>query len=213
MNKNFCLAGLLVAGAATSMVLVQAAPASAACIGGNSICSTFDPTTSSNPTLAAGALSGTTNSAGDPYGFVVFRVSVTGFTGSAFDLTGFNLTAGDGISSTLTGFGNVNVSGNGSFASSFVALSSTVTSANFANNAFSFTIPSGVGSGTTLSVRLSYADTPSLSALQIGTSAGAFMTAATAPPSAATPGPLPIIGAFSAFAASRQLRKRVSLSA
>ena len=213
MNKNFCLAGLLIAGAATSMVLVQAAPASAACIGGNSTCSTFDPASSSAPNLAAGALSGLSTSPGDPYGFAVFRVSVTNFTGSSFSLDDFSLNAGAGVSSALTGFGPISITGNGSFNGGFVALSSTVGAVDFANSAFNFTIPSGVGAGTTLSVRLSYADTASLSALQIGTSAGAFTTAATSPPSAATPGPLPIIGAFSAFAASRQLRKRVSLSA
>ena len=213
MKKFFLGSALAAACVSGSVILLPASPASAACIGGNSTCSTFDPTTSSNPTLGPGALSGTTVSAGDPYGFVVFRVAVTGFTGSSFDLTGFDLTAGDGISSTLTGFGDVNITGNGSFASAFVPLSSTVGTANFANNAFSFTIPSGVGAGTTLSVKLSYADTASLTALQIGTSAGTFTTAASSPPSAATPGPLPIIGAFSAFAASRQLRKRVSQSA
>jgi len=213
MNKKLSIAGLVVAAAASSAIAFVGSPVKAACIGGDSTCSTFDPTTISNPTLPPGALSGTALSAGDPYGFAVFRVAVTNFTGSAFNLSNFSIPAGNGITSTLTGFGDVNITGNGPFASSFVALSNTVASVDFANNSIAFTIPSGVGVGTTLSVRLSYADTASFLALQIGTSAGAFTTAAASAPSAATPSPLPIFGAASAFAASRQMRKRIKLAA
>ena len=179
----------------------------AACIGGDSVCTTFDPTTASTPTNIGG-FTGTTSPpapVGVDTNYTQARIlfTITNTT-SSFSISGLSL-AGDGINTTLS-FAPVSITGDGSFETSFQNLNTAITYPNsfdFANSRISFTIPSGLNIGTQILADIQY--TSFNGSRQVSTSGGTFITTA----ASAVPGPLPLLGAGAAFGFSRTMRKRI----
>jgi hypothetical protein len=194
------------AAVAIGAVVLSAQEARAACIGGDSVCTTFDPTTASTPTGVGGFTGG--GNALATYTKAKLRLT---FTGTTTPQTFSNfLLSGQGITTPLT-FGNLTASTSGTrVESAFVNLDSSVSggSLNFSQNTISFQIPAGIALGSSLIVDIQYAD-----ALEnnINTSVADFTT--TAATSSSVPGPLPLLGAGAAFGFSRTLRKRIKASA
>jgi hypothetical protein len=208
MTKKLSIAGLVVAAAASSAFAFGAAPAKAACIGGDTTCGSFDPSTASTPNLTTGTFGTSGTSAGTPYSHAILYAEVSGFSGSPFSLSSFSLT-GNGISTPLTGFGPINISGDGPAFSSSVPLNLAVNTVNFAQSALSFSIPSGVSPGTSLILRIRYMNNSNpFVASQVATTTIGLQQTATGPV-ATTPGPLPLLGAGAAFSFSRKARKRI----
>ena len=210
MTKKLSIAGLVVAAAASSAIAFGSAPAKAACLptDGTSSCSTFDPSTASNVvglTGFAGTASPTT-----AYDRVRLQFSYTGAWTLPFTLTNVTL-AGDGGSFTTPGQ-TVTVSSTGSFIGGpggFIAFTIPGTnSIDFANSVVSFTIPSGVVSGTaSITPRIVYYTNGDA---DNNIPSNQPLTATYTDSSATgTPGPLPILGAGAAFGFSRRLRKQI----
>lgn len=197
--------GCVVAGAAAlgCLAVVPVPEARAACIGGNDACTTFTPSTVSTP-AGVGAFTGTGSAiVSDPFTQAQIRFAVSNFTGSPFTISGISL-AGPGIGAPIS-LGSVNVTGNSTFATGFVNLTTPVTSFNFdPSSKISFTIPAGVvnvGATIGASIRYMSAD-PNNN--YIVTSSQGFST------TAVVPGPLPLVGAGVAFGFSRRLRRRIA---
>jgi hypothetical protein len=207
MTLKLRFVGLAVSAAAASSLLFGAT-AKAACIGGDTTCGSFDPTTVSTPSLTAGTFGTSGTSAGTDYSHAILYAEVSGFSGSAFNLSAFSLT-GNGITSSLAGFGNINISGNGPAFSSSVLLDTSVMTVNFTQSTLSFSIPSGVSPGTSLILRIRYMNNSNpLTASQVATTTVGLQQTASGG-SAGVPGPLPLLGAGAAFSFSRKARKRI----
>ena len=180
-----------------------AAPAQAACIGGDGICTTFTGDSPSTPT-GVGGFSGTLSLSGAQV-LNRFRVNfkVAGYTGSPFSLTGISV-AGDGIIGSPLVVPDVTGIGNGTTVSSFVNLSTSISSLDYTNSTISFAIPSGINTGSSITAELFYASTAETGGIPDNslTSDSDFTTTA-------VPGPLPLLGAGAAFGFSRTLRKRI----
>jgi hypothetical protein len=207
MPQSFRLVALrgLLASLAVGAVALQTPEVQAACIGGNSVCTTFDPTTTSTPT-DVGGFTGSGNNAAT-YDKAKLRIT---FTGTPVPLTFSNFfLKGQGITSSLS-FGNLTATTSGLRAeSAFITLNNSVSGnvLDFSQNTVSFDIPSGVSLGSSLTIDVQYADTLENN---VNTSVNDFTTTASSPP--AVPGPLPLLGAGAAFGFSRTLRKRIKAS-
>ena len=187
-------------GVAIGAVALSAPEARAACIGGDSVCTTFDPTTVSNP--ARGGFTGNGNTT-----LVYQKVKVLlTFTGSALPVTFTNITlSGQGITSVLN-FGSLTATISGQEEETgYLSLNTFVAGSdlNFSSNTLSFTIPSGVSIGSTINASFVYFANSS----NINGPLAQFTT--TAATSSSVPGPLPLLGAGAAFGFSRTLRKRI----
>lgn len=207
-------AGLLLAPAFTGLALsLAAAPqAQAACLptDPSSSCATFVPDTDSTLAGRAG-FSGefTPDVAADPqnaYNRARVQYRFTGTWLTPFNLSGIAI-SGDGINLLLP-FSSLSVTNaTGDFddnKTAWATLNSTVSSLNFANSTISYVIPAGVASpGATIEARIEYL---SINGAQQNASGTNSVSTAV---STAVPGPLPLFGAGAAFAASRQLRRRV----
>jgi hypothetical protein len=203
MNKSFATAVLsgTFAALAAGTLAFYAPEARAACTGGNSICTTFDPGSVSTPTGVGGFTGG--GNSGATYTKAKLRLT---FTGSTTPQTFSNFfLSGQGINSSLS-FGNLTASTSATrVESAFVNLDSSVSGSllDFSNNTISFAIPSGISLGSNVTVDVQYAD---VSDSNINTSVNDFST------TAAVPGPLPLLGAGVAFSFSRTMRKRIKSS-
>jgi hypothetical protein len=191
----------------------NASEARAACIGGDSTCATFDPTTISTPTLIGGLTGTFTPPSGAKNTLTKAKIlfEITNFV-SPFTLTGISLT-GDGITTSLS-FTPVSITGDGSFETDFVNLNTTISYPNslaFANSRLSFSIPAGLAVGTQIDADIRY--TSSNGSRQVATTGTSFTTLASLPRArgASVPGPLPLLGAGAAFGFSRKLRHRIKL--
>ena len=186
--------------------LALAVPSHAACIGGNSTCTSFDPTSSSQPTLISGF--------GDPQSIagldrVRILFTVSNYVGPSFNLTNI-IVQGNNFSTPFgpTAAGSVTIPSNGG-----TGLFSTVellgytfpngSTSTTANSKLSFTIPAGLSNGTTIVARTQYVNSD-LTRIETS-SLNPFTTVARTP----VPGPLPLLGAGAAFTFSRKLRRRV----
>jgi hypothetical protein len=203
-------------GVAIGAVALSAPEARAACIGGDSVCTTFDPTTASTPTRGTGTFTGTSSSLTNPYQHVRVLFSVSNYSGTPVTLDNIIL-GGNGISSTLTGLGSLVINGNFGFTATaasapfgYVPLNTSVSSLNFSSSTLKFGIPAGLGVGTTVEARIQYSDTNVNNDVSIVSSSIFTTTAAT---SSSVPGPLPLLGAGAAFGFSRAMRKRIKASA
>lgn len=182
--------------------------AQAACIGGNSVCTTFDPSSTTHVVDYAG-FSGTFDPA-DPFVYEQARVQfqLTGtWAPTPFVISGIAI-QGDGIATSLS-FSNKTISDNTAvifddIQTSWVNLNTSVGAVNFVNSKISFTFPGGTApAGGKITARIQYRD---IANIQLNTSAGPFVSTATG---ASVPGPLPLLGAGAAFGFSRTLRKRI----
>ena len=174
----------------------------AACIGGDSVCTTFDPTTTSTPTGVGGFTGG-----GNPVAtYTKAKLRLT-FTGTTTPQTFSNFfLSGQGITAPLS-FGNLTAATSGTrVESAFVNLNSSVSGASldFSQNTISFQIPTGIVLGSSVTVEIQYSD---VTESNINTSLADFTTTATT--SSSVPGPLPLLGAGAVFGFSRTLRKRI----
>ncbi len=216
MNKPFTAAALTGAFAALAAgTLVFYAPeARAACSGGNNICATFDPGSASTVSGIGGFTGTFTPPFGSPpssYDLSKVRAqfAVSNYTGAGFTLTGISLT-GQGISTTLP-LANLAIPGNSApgtpFLTSFSNLDSSISNPtlfNFSGSTISFTIPTGLNLGTTITASIQYQSADGSG--QSTTSGNPFIT------TASVPGPLPLLGAGVAFSFSRSMRKRIKSS-
>ena len=206
------LRGVLL-GVAIGAVALSAPEARAACIGGDSVCTTFDPTTASTPTRGTGTFTGIGSAPSpNPYRYVRVLFSVSNYSGTSVTLTNIAL-GGNGITSTLTGLGSLAINSDLGFTATsastpfgFVLLNSSITSLNFSSSTLSLDIPAGLGVGTIVKARIQYSDSFDGSGVNLETSSIFSTTAAT---SSSVPGPLPLLGAGAAFGFSRTLRKRI----
>ena len=184
--------------------LIPAPDAKAACLGGDGVCAKFNPGSVSTPTSVGGwSGSYTTNTTFDR---VLIGFNISNFAGASFQLSGLQL-EGDGISPTPLSFaGSINVGANGNTSTLQASIPSFTTSLanplNFANSKISFTIPAGVGDGTTIKPVFIYSD----GAFSFASSGFGFVT------TAEVPAPLPALGAGVAFGFSRKLRRRIAAS-
>ena len=178
-------------------VLLSAPQAKAAFIPPNA----FDPTTLSDVVAPAGTFSGTAS--GFNYAKARLRFTLLGtWTPSSF--TGISL-AGDGIASSIS-FGSLSTGAAGTFLTSYLPLTTSISSINFANSSLAFTIPGGIAvNGNSVQVDIQYADAPENN---INTSPTFNIVTSSTP----VPGPLPLLGAAAAFGCSRKLRKRIKQS-
>ena len=181
----------------------------AACIGGDSVCTTFDPSSASNPTNIGGFDGGLVLPTGGQLNRFRVNFTIAGYTGPSFNLTNI-LVQGDGITGSLA-VPNVTASGNGTFVSSYVSLTTALTQTqqlNYLNSRISFTIPAGISLGTAITAELFYASTAETGGIPANsiTSGNDFVTTATM---SSVPAPLPLLGAGAAFGFSRTLRKRI----
>ena len=219
MTKKLSIAGLVVAAAASSAFAFGAAPAKAAClVGGNAICTTFDPSSASSVASRTGFNGTQTPSTPYNKARVSFRVTGAGITTPINSITGISLT-GDGITTPLNAFGPLSITSLGTWiATPWLQLTGGsptgfLASLDYANSSLSFTIPAltGVVSGNTVEARIQYIDNDET---QLNTSGGNFLTTAdvTPAPSSGVPGPLPLLGAGAAFGFSRSMRRRKAQS-
>jgi MYXO-CTERM domain-containing protein len=210
--KRSFLLGIAAAAAASAPVFFQA-PAQAGCLPTDGTCTTFDPTTTSNPT-GVGGFSGTFSPSGFQYSKARVQFAISGtFTPANFPITGIKIT-GNGITTELPLTLPLNVGfigpGFDSNQTNFVDLNSLVSNLDFASSTISFSIPTLVASsGATISARIQYSDA---GGTNINTTGTDFVTTVS-DPGTPTPGPLPLLGAGAAFGFSRRLRSRVRLAA
>lgn len=198
--------------AAGASVLLAAPEAKAACIGGNNVCLEFNPGSVTTPTNVP--LGGSVINNSFPFTKARVQFDIIGFENFPFDLTSISVNNAPGLpsSTAFNSVTNITVDSGGSFGlynTNWVNLSSSLTTANFsaAPTTISFSIPAGVGipNSAQLIARLQYWNAAE-SVGQARFSTG-FTTSA-----AAVPGPLPILGAASAFGFSRSLRRRIKLA-
>lgn len=197
--------GLAVAGAAAlaCAVAIPVTEVKAACLGGDGVCSTFNPSTVSTPTSVGGFTGSANASVSDPFTRALVRFNISNFTGSPFTLSDISI-EGPGINASLPSpKATLSITGNGNFSTSFFALDTNLSSVNFSSSKISFTIPSGVGNGVTISSLIRYA-----SALPDQNFSTVSQTGFTT--TADVPGPLPLVGAGVAFGFSRRLRRRIT---
>ncbi len=196
-------------GVAIGAVALSAPEARAACIGGDSVCTTFDPTTASTPTQGTGTFTGIVASPSNAYLHVRVLFEVSSYSGTPVTLANI-LLGGDGITlAPPMDLGSLVINGNFGFTattSGFVPLNSGVPSVNFSSSTLKFDIPAGLGVGTIVNARIQYSDTNVDNNVSIASSSIFTTTAAT---SSSVPGPLPLLGAGAAFGFSRTLRKRI----
>jgi hypothetical protein len=207
--SSLAVSGVLV-GLIAGAVAFQTPEAQAACIGGDSVCTNFDPLTPSSPTNVGGFTGSGNNAA--TYSKARLRLK---FTGTPVPITFSNFTLkGQGINNVLS-FGDLTISTSGSSgraSTAFINLDSSLTGSllDFSQNTISFTIPgisspqtpTGISLGSKLSVDIQYSDSLENN---INTSANDFESTS----GVSVPGPLPLFGAGTAFAFSRRLRKRI----
>ena len=215
MNKPFATAVLsgTFAALAAGTLAFYTPEARAACVGGNNICATFDPGSASTVSGVGGFTGTFTPPVGSP-GTDLTRVraefAVSNYTGAGFTLTGISLT-GQGISSTPFNLPDLIITGNSAalnpFLTGFVNLNAPIsypTQLDFSGSTISFTIPTGLNLGTTITASIQYQST--LGSGQSTSSLNPFTT------TASVPGPLPLLGAGVAFSFSRSMRKRIKSS-
>jgi len=213
ISMSRTLSSLAVSGALVGLmagaVTFQTPEAQAACIGGDSVCTNFDPLTSSSPTNVGG-FTGSGNNAAT---YSKARLRLT-FTGTPVPVTFSNFTLkGQGINNFLS-FGDLTISSSGPSgraSTAFINLDSSLAGSllDFSQNTISFTIPgispqtpTGISLGSKLSVDIQYSDSLENN---INTSVNDFDSTS----GVSVPGPLPLFGAGTAFAFSRRLRKRI----
>lgn len=194
----------VVGAAALGCVALMPVPeVKAACLGGDGICSTFNPGTASTPTDVGNF----NNVVAGTFTKAKVQFNLSNFTGSPFSLTGISI-KGDGITGSLS-FGNVPFNADGNFETGFVNLTTPISAStvNFSNSSISFTIPGGlINDGAVLEASLQYS--PANGSIPASAfSTPAFIT------TASVPGPLPLVGAGVAFGFSRKLRRRISTTA
>lgn len=199
------------AAAAGSIALLPAPEAKAACIGGDSVCTTFDPSTISNPTAIGGFDGSLTLASGQQLNRFRIRFKIANYIGAGFTLDNIFL-SGDGITGSKA-VPSVNIpanGGSGTTSSSYVILDTALTNGmtlNYNNSAITFRIPVGLNASTSITSELFYASTSETDNVPDNslTSGSDFTTIATV-----VPGPLPLLGAGVAFAYSRKLRRRLT---
>lgn len=189
--------------ALTSGVVLAAPDARAACIGGNPPCSAFTPDTPTDATFTFGG--GQQTGATAPWTTV--DVAFRAISASPFPITLTNIRLfGDGlpVGGVVLSFGGapgeVTLAGNGlpnAITSQLVNLQPSLTAFDFNNSRLSFTIPQGLQIGSQLAATLTYQDQQELNNRQ-----SSALTSS-------VPGPLPILGAASAFGFSRSMRRRI----
>ncbi len=185
---------------------MPAPEAKAACLGGDAVCSTFNPTTASTPTDVV--LSGTGSATvGDPYTRAQVLFTVTNFTGSLFTIDNISI-KGQGIVASGVGpsVPSLDITGNGLFVTSYFSIGASVPSVDFSNSSITFSIPGGlINDGTVISSVIRYAS--ALPNENFVTTSAAFVS------TAEVPGPLPLVSAGVAFGFSRKLRRRIATTA
>jgi len=211
----FRIAGLFALAAAP--VLFSIAPSHAACVEsvGMNTCAAFDPTSVTSVTSAGGFVTTNLNPF-SPYTRARLLFVVNGSWSLPVSISSISLT-GEGITGGPLSFGSITINNNLTpVVTSYLDLPSPVSSLNFANNKISFTIPANVAN---IPVNGNPYDWSSISAFvtygnldpmmpDTNTSSRIQFTARNPAPT-----PLPLMGAASAFAFSRRLRRRVSQSA
>ena len=204
--SSLAVSGAL-AGLTAGAVVFQTPKAQAACIGGNSACTTFDPSSITSPTGISG-FSGTFNPTQYTYSRAHIQFQLTGAWATPFTISGIKLT-GQGIATQLS-FSNKTIAdlidpsfdGN---QTAFINLDTPLSSLDFSQNTISFDLPPGIAPiGATISARIQYSDS---TGANINSSNNSFLTTSADPSS--VPGPLPLLGAGAAFGFSRTLRKRI----
>ncbi len=186
--------------AAGASVLLVAPEAKAVCVTANPPCSVFDPSSTTNATFA---YSGVTTTTGAPYDKVRvgFRLS-SATTGLPLSIGGITL-AGDGITGTQA-FPGVTVAANGNpitFTSPF-SITSALNTIDFGNSILNFSFPAGLSYPTALTAFVQYGNGTFDSANGDDVISRSLTTTT-------VPGPLPILGAASAFGFSRSMRRRI----
>jgi hypothetical protein len=219
--------GLTVLAVGTSVVL-SAPQAKAACIGGNNVCTTFNPSTltqvrnvvpggTASASAAANsqitewglqfALADRANQFTFPFTInnivitnlpiandAVTNWNVGSITFNTFNDSGNFVGSGPNVFRANSTFGGSNITSNINFAA---------TGVNARNTQISFDIPAGfVAGGGSIDANLLFGRT--------GT--GADGTSSIFTTTASVPGPLPLLGAASAFGFSRSLRRRIKLA-
>lgn len=203
------VAGLSALAAGTAFVL--AAPgAKAACLDAASVCSTFDPATATNVINrpVTGSVSAQNNASKLVSGGIQFNIGSSTPLTYPFSFTNVvvnNVPTG-GANATFN-IGTVTFNSDAdlfkNFPTPLTSITNRTTAANFtaAGTTVSFTIPAGIFTGaTSISSSVIY----QRQNLQIANSDEFSMSN--------VPGPLPILGAASAFGFSRSLRRRIKLA-
>jgi hypothetical protein len=195
-------------------LVLSASPGKAACVEtvGQNTCAAFDPTSTTNVS-SAGGFTMSVMSAEDVTRARV-RLAVNGSWALPVTISGIKL-EGPGINSgTPLSFDDITLSANNAYVdSNYLALDTPIMDWSWTNSRISFVIPANVANipiggnpvdWSSISARIQYSNT-------VGDSLNAPRVQFTARNPA--PGPLPLMGAVSAFAFSRRLRQRVSQSA
>jgi hypothetical protein len=215
LSRSTLQAVLFGAAAVGAVALMPAPEAKAACLptDPSNTCTTFDPTTPSNPTGVTGFDGSLTVATGQQLNRFRVNFYIAGYVGAGFDITNIAVT-GNGITTSLSvPFVSVAANGLGSpFVSSYVNLNTSLTTGstlNFAQSSISFTIPAGLNQGSSITAELFYASTAETGGVPANsiTSGNDFTTTAASAP---VPAPLPLLGAGAAFGFSRKIRRRIS---
>jgi len=217
MTKKLSIAGLVVAAAASSAIAFGAAPAKAACIGGNNPCTTFDTNLTASPTSVQ---IGTGTNTGTAFTNLRIGFYTTGITPSVntFDITSISVSSSYLTSNPLTIAGPLSLNTATNINTNTAVYSApdagpwaaiTVPGNNFdwSNIAVSFTIPAGVQPAGAKVFAVVQVDDGSFDGNNTLTKVRSFTAANQS--SAAAPGPLPLLGAGAAFGFSRRLRKQI----
>jgi hypothetical protein len=180
-----------------TIALTLGQDAKAACLGGNSVCETFNPTSVSNVVDRTGFTG--TFSPDNPYVRARVGFSLSGSWATPVTLSNIFL-KGQGITTPLS-FGDFQVDSVGSNRfTNFILLDSSVSNLDFTYSSISFDMPANSAlDGAQLQAFIQYQDS---NQFQTNTSSGNFLTTA-------VPGPLPLLGLGAAIGYSRKLRRSI----